>query len=185
MSNRKSMFVVAIVFSCCVWMMLTWAKNAQSAPQGSSVSGLLTLNKDIIKLTYAYVDLDNPEEPIIVLSDKPLPPDNFSISMLSESYIRQKKVHAIVFTLSAKEKKLSGSGSINFFYFPGEKTHFIALGNEAALTITRYDDTAIVGKYKTSKPMVDDFNRVTISFDASFQVNLGKSKAAPAPSKKK
>jgi hypothetical protein len=166
-------------------MMLTWAKNAQSAPQGSSVSGLLTLNKDMIKLTYAYVDLDNPEEPIIVLSDKPLPPDNFSISMLSESYIRQKKVHAIVFTLSAKEKKLSGSGSINFFYFPGEKTHFIALGNEVALTITRYDDTAIVGKYKTPKPMVDDFNRVTISFDASFQVNLGKSKAAPAPSKKR
>ncbi len=85
-------------------------------------------------------------------------------------------------SFSPKEKKLSGS--INFFYFPGKKTHFIALGNEAALTITHYDDTTIVGKYRTPKPMVDDFNLVTISFDVSFQVNLGKSKAAPAPSKK-
>ena len=119
MLNRKSMFVVAIVFSCCVWMMLAWTKNAQSAPQGSSASGLLTLNKDKINLTNAYVDLVNPEEPIIVLSDKPLPPDNFSIGMLSESYIRQKKVHAILFSLSPKEKRLSGSHQL--FLFPGQK----------------------------------------------------------------
>jgi len=180
---RKRMFVVAFVFSCCAWMFLAWAENGQSAPQGSSVSGSLTLNKDKIKLTHAYVDLDNPEDPIIVLSDKSLPPDNFSIGMLSESYIRQKKVHAVLFGLSPKEKKLSGS--LNFFYFPGKKTHFIALGNSAALTITRFDNTAIVGKYKTPKPIVDDYNEVTLSFDASFQVNLGKSQASPAPSKKK
>jgi hypothetical protein len=162
--------------------MLAWTKNVQSATQGSSASGLLTLNKENIKLAHACVDLVNPEEPTVVLSDKPLPPDNFSISMLSDSYIRQKKVHAILFSLSPKEKKLSGS--LNFFYFPGKKTHFVALGNDAALSITRFDSTAIVGKYKTPKPVVDDFNEVTFSFDASFQVNLGKSKAGPAPSKK-
>ncbi|MGD0918040.1 MAG: hypothetical protein ABSB22_16430 [Thermodesulfobacteriota bacterium] len=183
MEKRKRMFVVAFVCSCCAWMLLAWAGNAQSVPQGSRVSGSLTLNKDKIKLTHAYVDLVNPEEPIIVLSDKPLPPDNFSISMLSESYIKQKKVHAILFSLSPKEKKLSGS--LNFFYFPGKKTHFVALGNEATLTVTRFDDTAIVGKYKTPKPVVDDFNEVTLSFDASFQVSLGKSQAGLAPSKKK
>jgi hypothetical protein len=177
------MFAVAIVFLCCAWMLLSWAKSAQSAPQGSSASGSLTLNKVTIKLTYAYADMVNPEEPIIVLSNQPLPSDDFSISVLSENYVREKKVHAIIFSLSPKEKNLSGS--LNFFYFPGKKTHFVALGNEAVLTITRFDDTAIVGKYKTPKPMVDDFNEVTFSFDASFQVNLGQSKAGPAPSKKK
>jgi len=179
---QKGMFVVAFVFSCCAWVFLTWAEAGQPAPQGSSASGSLTLNKDKIKLAYAYVDLDNPDEPIVVLSDKSLPPDNFSIGMLSESYIKQKKVHAILFGLSQKEKKLSGS--LNFFYFPGKKTYFIPLVNSAALTTTRFDNTAIVGKYKTPKPAVDDDSEVTLSFEASFQVNLGKSQASPAPSKK-
>ena len=183
MPKREAIFITILVFLCCSWILVTWTENASSATQGNSTSGSLTLNKEKIKLAFAYVDLVNPEEPIIVLSDKALPPDDFSISVLTESYIRQKKLHAILFSLSPKEKKLSGS--INFLYFPGKKSHFIALGNKTELSITRLDDTAIIGKYKTPKPAIEAFDEATFSFEASFQVNLRKSQAGPVPSKKK
>jgi len=177
----KNRLIVAFIILCSA-MMLTWGENAQSASQSSTASGSLTLNNKEIKLTHAYVDMVNPEEPIVVLSDKPLPPEDFSISILSETYIREKKVHAVLFSLSPMEKKLSGS--LNFFYFPGNKTHFVALGDQAVLTITQFDDTTIAGQYKTSKPIVEGFSEVTLSFDATFQVKTGKSKAGMAPLKK-
>jgi hypothetical protein len=162
---------------------LTCLGSPEAVAQGNAVTGSLILNKNKIKLAYAYVDLDNPEEPVIVLSDKTLPAENFSIGLLSENYIRQKKVHAVLFSLSPKEKKLSGS--LNFLYFPGKKSHFVALGNKTELTLTRFDDTGITGKYLTPKPVVEDFDEVTFSFDASFQVNLGKKQTGSSPSKKK
>lgn len=182
MEKKKRISFATFVFMICIPLYLTWVGNAQSAAQGNTVTGLLILNKDKIKLSYAYVDLVNPKEPIIVLSDKMLPADSFSISMLTESYIHQKKVHAVLFSLSPQEKKLSGS--LTFIYFPGKKSHFIALGNKAELTITRFDDTVINGKYKTPKPVVEDFDEVTFSLDVAFQVNLGRTQASPAPSKK-
>ena len=101
----KNRLIVAFIILCSA-MMLTWGENAQSASQSSTASGSLTLNNKEIKLTHAYVDMVNPEEPIVVLSDKPLPPEDFSISILSETYIREKKVHAVLFSLSPMEKKL-------------------------------------------------------------------------------
>ena len=68
--------------------------------------------------------------------------------------------------------------------FPGQEIALHCLGEQGRLTITRFDDTAINGKYKTPKPVVEDFDEVTFSFDASFQVNLGRTPAGPAPLKK-
>jgi hypothetical protein len=181
--KKKAIFITISVFLCCSWMLLSRVETVLSATQGNTASGSLTLNNEKIKLVFAYVDLVNPEEPIIVLSDKALPPGDFSISMLTESYIRQKKVHAVIFSLSPMEKKLSGS--LNFLYFPGKKSHFIALGNNAELSLTRFDGTAIIGKYKTPKPVIETFDEAKFSFDASFEVNLGNAQASPTPSKKK
>ncbi len=41
----------------------------------SDVSGTLEINKKEFSLSYGYMDLRKPEEPIITLSDKPLPPE--------------------------------------------------------------------------------------------------------------
>ncbi len=181
MQKRKAIITIS-VFLCCSLMLLSWVGNVLSATEGSTASGELKLNDEKIKLAFAYVDLVNLDEPIVVLCDKELPPGDFSISLLTESFIRQQNVHAVLFSLSPKEKKLSGS--LNFLYFPGEKSHFIALGESAELSITRFDETAIIGKYKTPKPVTEDFDEVTFSFDASFQVNLGKALAGQIPSKK-
>lgn len=103
--------------------------------------------------------------------------------MLSENYIRQKKVHAVLFSLSPGEKTLLGS--VRFIYFPGKKSHFVALGDNAELSTTRFDATAMAGKYKTPKSVTESFDEVTYSFDASFQVSPGNAKAGHASSIRK
>ena len=176
---RVPLFFVCILFSCVMIF-----NNVQTAVAGSgknSASGSLTLNKTKIKLVHAYVDVVNPDEPVVVISDKPLPADDFCISILSEEFIKEKKVHAIVFSISRKEKKLTES--IRFLFFPGKKTHFASIGNQAVLNIKSPDGAMLEGKITTPKPVVDDFFEVTFSFDASFQVSLSKP-AAKSASKK-
>jgi len=176
---RVSLFSICILFSCV--LIFSSVQTADAGSGKNSASGTLTLNKAKIKLVHAYADMVNPEEPVIVISDKPLPADDFSISLLSEGFIRDKKVHAIVFSISRKEKKLTDS--IRFLYFPGKKTHFTALGDAAVLNIRRLDDTVIEGKITTPKPVADDFFEVSFSFDASFHVSLSKSAAKSVPQK--
>ena len=178
---RSKKFIVAIVSLCSMFMLSGLVGTIRAASSASSISGFMILNKEKIKLSYAYVDLANPEEPIVVMSDKPLPGDDL-FAVLTDSYIRQKKLHAIVITISRSEKKLTEG--INFIYFPGKQTHFIALGDKGILNLTKLDKDVISGTYKTPKPIADDYNGVTVSFDASFKVSTT-GKSAELPLKKK
>jgi hypothetical protein len=177
---RKYMFFSLCLLFCAA-LLLSTIETATAASQGSSASGSLTLNKTKIKLSHAYVDLVNPDEPVICISDKPLPADAFSLGLLSEGYVREKKVHVLIFSISRKDKK--PSGYINWLYFPGKETHFMNIGHAITVTIKRLDDTVIEGKITTPKPLVDDFYKVTLSLDAQFKVSLSKPAVKTAPPK--
>lgn len=168
-----------LCLACSTLLLLIGLPAAAAASADSTATGTLTLNKGKIKLSYASVDLLNPNEPIVVISDKPLPSDNFSIGLLSEGFIREKNVHALLLSISRKDRKLAGS--LNFLYFPGEKTHFVNFGDQVALTITRLDDTVIEGRAVTPKPVVEEFSEVTFSLDAQFKASLVKPQVRKAP----
>ena len=47
----------------------------------ADVSGTCEINKKKFKLTHGYIDMVQPEEPVIVLSDKPLPEEQIPFLM--------------------------------------------------------------------------------------------------------
>jgi hypothetical protein len=176
--GRHSFISVLVIL--CVGMLIACAGLSYA---GNSVSGSLTLNKVKIKLLHAYIDEVNPDSPIVALSDKPLQGD-FSIGILSDKFIKKNKVHVLIFEISPKEKKLA-TGGLGALYFPGKKTHYVAIADKLALTLDKIDNSKIEGKISTSKPIVDDFYEITLSCEASFKVNRGKSNAKAEPLKKK
>ncbi|MEW5910057.1 MAG: hypothetical protein AB1659_09695 [Thermodesulfobacteriota bacterium] len=175
--RRHALIGAAVVFMLGLSLIYAGVSNA-----GNSVSGSLSLNKTKIKLLHAYVDEDNPDSPIIALSDKPLP-GKFSIGILEDKYIKKNKVHVLIFEISPKEKKLA-AGGLGALYFPGKKTHYVAIADKLALVLDKCDESKMEGKISTQKPIVDDFYEITLSCEASFKVNWGKANVKAEPKKK-
>ena len=146
----------------------------------ADVSGTLDINKKKFNLSHGYIDMGKPEEPVIALSDKPLPPEQ--IPFLNADYAVKNKVHAVVFGVIKKDKKLSsdmrwvyfgGDADIPFSVFPGDKV---------TLDLKQADDTLVEGKIKTSQPV--KLTDLTYSFDASFKLSAKAALAkASAPKK--
>ena len=162
------------IYACfCVLMLSGGVQPAIAGSPGKDVSGSLNVNGAKVNLVHAYVDETDPAEPIVVLSDKALPTE--AIPFLPEKLVKEQKVHAIAFSISRKDKKLTNTyGKV---YYPGEEMG-VGMGRvedgKVALVITRFDATMIEGKISTPKQV--RFSDVSYSFDASFKVSLGKKK---------
>jgi hypothetical protein len=165
-----SFFLVCVFISIAIIF-----DGMQTASTESAVSGFLVVNGNNIKLIHAYVDEGDPQEPIVVLSDKPLPAE--AIPFLSAEVVKKQKVHAIAFSISRKDKKLSKT--YNQVYYPGKEMHQVGIPEGAAiLNVNRLDAAAIEGKIVTPKPV--KLLDITYSFDVSFKVNLGKTSTKPS-----
>lgn len=91
----------------CGVLLLLGTVSRAAAGEPKSVSGTVTLNGKAVALLYAYVDEKDAAEPIVVLSDQPLPVG--SIPFLPEKLVKEKAVHAIAFSVSRKDKTLTNT----------------------------------------------------------------------------
>lgn len=134
---------------------------------GADVSGTFVVNKKNFKLTHGYVNMEKPEEPIIALSDKPLP--NEQIPFLNADYAVKNKVHAVVFGIVSKDKKI---GDMRWAYFGGDADiPFTVLPvDKISLNLKRIDNSLVEGMVKTSQPVTQ--SDLTYSFDASFKLSV-------------
>ena len=136
------------------------------AAGGADVSGTLEINNAKFKLAHGYIDMVQPEEPVIVLSDKPLPEEQ--VPFLNADYAVKNKVHAVVFGIVSKEKKISymrwvylgGDGDIPVTVFPEEII---------SLDLKRADESVVEGKIKTVRPKT--LSDLTYSFAATFKLS--------------
>jgi hypothetical protein len=140
----------------------------------ANVSGILSMNNKTVKITHGYVDMGKPDEPIIALSDKPLPADQ--IPFLQADYAEKNKVHAVVFGISAGEKKLHSA--MKWIYFGGDTDiPFTVLRDDKVLLIlNQLDGTVADGKIWTPNPVT--LTDLTYSFDVSFTLSLKEALAA-------
>lgn len=168
---------LAAVLFVCAFVVLSpgFALLAGAA----DVSGTLEINKKKFKLVHGYVDMAQPENPLIVLSDKPLPAEQ--LPFLNADYTLKKKVHAVVFGVDRKDRKI---GDMRWVYFGGDSdipvTVFAA--DKVSLDLMKADDNIIEGKIRTPKP--DTRGDLTFSFDASFKLSTKAALAkATAPKK--
>lgn len=150
------LFVMAIMFS-----LVPLEASAAGA------SGTLDINKKKFKLVHGYVDVGNPDEPVIVLSDKPLPSDQ--IPFLSADYVTKKKVHAVVFGIISKDKKLS---PMRWVYFGGDADIPVTVfpDDRISLELKRSDDAIVEGNIKTTQPV--KLSDLTYSFNADFKLSV-------------
>lgn len=160
---------VISVAVCGVLLLGTVSRAAAGDPK--SVSGTMTLDGKTVALQYAYVDEKDAAEPIVVLSDQPLPAG--AIPFLPEKLVKEKAVHAIAFSVSRKDKTLTNTyGKV---YGPGQEMGVgfgrVEDGN-VRLTIQRLDASTIEGRFATVKPV--DLGSVTYSFDVTFHAKAGK-----------
>ena len=156
----------------CFGAILLYAACAVAAE--NKVSGTLNLGKEKIVLKYAYVDEAQADEPIVVLSDQPLPAS--AIPFIPEKLINENKVTAIVFSVSRKDKTLTNSFAM--LYLPGHGGVGLGRvedGNEK-LTIKQLDASVMEGNIATTK--VNDIvaSIPPYSFDLTFTVELGRKK---------
>ena len=136
-------------------------------------SGTLVLDGKTVALEHAYVDESDGDEPIVVLSDKALPPD--AIPFIPEKLVKEKGIHAVAFSVSRKDKRLTNTfGKV---YGPGHEAG-VGLGRvedeRVRLAIQRLDGSAIEGTIKTVKPVVLSF--ASYAFDLTFRAPAGKKK---------
>ena len=132
----------------------------------ADVSGTLEINKKKFKLAYGYIDMVQPEEPVIVLSDKPLPEEQ--VPFLNADYAVKNKVHAVIFGIVAKDRKISdmrwvylgGDGDIPVTVFPEDII---------SLDLKQADDSVVEGKIKTVRPKT--LTDLTYSFTANFKLS--------------
>ena len=153
---------------------LPWPGILLGAGDSKEVSGTLVLDGKTAVLEHAYVDETDEDEPIVVLSDKTLPAD--AVPFLPEKLVKEKGIHAVAFSFSRKEKRLTNTfGKV---YGPGHESG-VGLGRvedeRVRLVIQRLDASVIEGTVKTVKPVVLSF--VTYAFDLSFRAPAGKKKA--------
>jgi hypothetical protein len=139
----------------------------------NKVTGNVVLDGKTVALKYAYVDDEGAADPVIVLSDQPLPAE--AIPFIPEKLVKDKRIHAIAFTISRKDKKLTDD--YGMLRGPAHETGVgygrVADGN-VKLTITRMDDAVIEGTFATTKPMA--LSSVSYSFNATFSVARAKKK---------
>lgn len=174
----NSLFFIRVCF--CVLMLSGGAQLAIAESSGKDVSGTLNVNGAKINLVHAYVDEADADEPIVVLSDKPLPAE--AIPFLPQKLVNEQKVHAVAFSISSKDKKLTNTyGKV---HYPGEEMG-VGMGRvedgKVTLVITRFDANMIEGRIATPKQVV--FSDVSYAFDASFKVRLGSNKIDKPASK--
>lgn len=132
----------------------------------ANVSGTLEINKKKFKLAHGYIDMAQPEEPIIVLSDRPLPEEQ--VPFLNADYAVKNKVHAVVFGIVSKDRKISdmrwvylgGAADIPVTVFPDDII---------SLDLKRSDESVVEGKIKTSRPQT--LTDLTYSFNATFKLS--------------
>jgi len=142
------------------------SRAAGSSPAAaSSVSGTITVDGKTIPLTHAYVDESDPDEPIVVLSDEPLPPE--AVPFIPEKLVKD-GLHAVAFSVSRKDGKLTnGFGKL---YCPG---HELGVGfgrvedGNVALAVGRLDSTGIEGRFTTPRPV--KLSYIAYSFDLNFR----------------
>ena len=141
--------------------------SISSTEIAADVSGTLDINKKKLKIAYGYIDMGKPEEPVIILSDKPLPPDQ--IPFLQADYATKNNVHAVVFGIVRNEKKLSSDMRWVYFGKDAEIPFSVFPGDKVSLDLKQADDTLVQGKVKTSQPV--SLTDLTYSFDASFKLS--------------
>lgn len=137
------------------------------AAGAADVSGTMEINKKKVKLSYGYVDMMKPAEPLIVLSDKPLPAEE--VPFLSADYAEKNKVHAIIFAIIASEKKLSDE--LKLLYTGGDHSS-PTVGYPAdiiSLKVKQADGSMVEGTIKTTKP--GKLSDLTYSFSARFKLS--------------
>ena len=162
---------LAIRLCCCATIALSACVRAAE----SKVSGTLTLGEEKIALKYAYVDEAQPAEPIIVLSDQPLPAK--SIPFIPEKLVDEQKIHAVAFSVSAADK--TWTNTFGKLYLPGHGGVGLGRvedGNET-LVIRKIDSGAIEGTFATRSVVHVIESVPPYSFDLSFSVNLVKGAA--------
>ncbi len=151
----------------CFWLVALMLCLLPLAASAADASGTLIINKKEFKLSYGYIDMLKPEEPLIVLSDKPLPDEE--VPYLSADYSVMNKVHAIIFGITLKDKKISnelaqlrtgGDYSSPAVGYPVEIV---------SLQLKQADESVVEGTIKTTKPVTD--SDLTYSFCASFKLS--------------
>ena len=152
----------------------------------ADVSGTLEINKKKFRLAHGYIDMMKPEEPVVVLSDKPIPADQ--IPFLDADFVVRNKVHAIVFGIIAKDKKVS---DMRWVYLGGDSDIPVTVfpPDIISLNLKQVTESVVEGSIKTTKPKT--LSDLTYSFNCNFKLSaraaLDKAKAdedkAKAPKK--
>ncbi|HKB70116.1 MAG TPA: hypothetical protein VKH46_04680 [Thermoanaerobaculia bacterium] len=167
----KIVSIAALIALVCALGSGIEARAAESA--GREVSGTLTVDGKAIELPHAYLDETDPDEPIVVLSDQPLPPD--AIPFIPEKLVEEKQLHAVAFSFSRREGKLTNT--FGKLYAPG---HEIGVGlgrvedGNVSLTVGLIDDSGIEGRIATVKPV--KLSYIAYSFDLAFRAPAAKAK---------
>ncbi len=132
----------------------------------ADVSGTLDINEKKFKLSHGYIDMAQPEEPIIVLSDKPLPLEQ--VPFLNADYAVKEQVHAVVFGIIRKDKKIH---DMRWVYFGGDADSPVTVFpvDKVSLDLKQADDTLVEGRIRTSQPV--RLTDLSYSFDASFTLS--------------
>jgi hypothetical protein len=156
-------FAVVVYVTALAFLFSSVACIASAA----DISGTLEINKKKFKLIYGYVDVSKPNEPVIVLSDKPLPSDQ--IPFLAADYSVKKKVHAVIFSVVTNDKKL---GDLKFVYL-GEAadTPVTVFSDDViSLQVNKIDASLVEGRIKTLQVVkLSDFS---YSFDANYKLSM-------------
>jgi hypothetical protein len=136
------------------------------AANAADVSGTLEINKKKFKLAHGYIDMVKPEEPIIVLSDKPLPEEQ--VPFLNADYAVKNKVHAVVFGIVSKDRKIS---DMRWVYLGGAADIPVTVFSDdmISLDLKQADENVVEGKIKTSQPQ--NLTDLTYSFTATFKLS--------------
>ena len=136
------------------------------AAGAADVSGTLEINKKKFKLAHGYIDMVRPEEPVIVLSDKPLPEEQ--VPFLNADYVVSNKVHAVVFGIVSKDKKIS---DMRWVYLGGEADIPVTVFSDdmISLDLKRADESVVEGKIRTIKPKT--LTDLVYSFTANFKLS--------------
>ena len=160
---------LAIRSFCCAALLVSVCSFAAE----NKVSGVLNLGDEKIELKNAYVDMTQPTEPIVVLSDQPLPPS--AIPFIPEKLVTDKNVHAIAFSVATKGRALPHSGML-LLHIPGHGQ--VGMGNaedgNIKLVISRLDGSRMEGTIATTKVIHVVQSVPPYSFALTFAVDLGK-----------
>jgi hypothetical protein len=141
-------------------------REASAAASDKEVSGSLVVDGKTVPLGHAYMDVMDPDEPIVVLSDKPLPAE--AVPFIPEKLVKANQIHAVAFSLSRKDGKLTNTfGKV---YCPGHELG-VGLGRveegNVSLTVTRNDASEVDGSVATVNPV--ELSSIAYSFSLTFR----------------